>query len=376
MRIAIFGGTFDPVHNEHVNIVKSAKEQLQADKVIIIPTYIPPHKQGKQTSPAEDRLEMAKRAFSSIKGCEVSAYEINAKGTSYTYLTLQYYKEKYPNDELYFLVGSDMLKDFYNWKNPEIILSLADLVVCNREGEKVNFSVENIKFSSKFKKKFKVIEYVGKNVSSTKARALCAFGHDLKPYVPQDVIDYIEGKKLYRVEGVKSAFKYLTPARLNHSLRLAVMALEVAGKYKIDEQKIILSAALHDVAKSMPLTAPELANFSIDENVPAPVLHQYTGEYVAKNILGVTDLEVLSAIRYHTSAKPNMTALEKVIYLADLLEPGRDFKGVEKLRKLFYTDIDECLYKSLKHQIKYLKSKKGEIYPLTLKAYQYLKEKK
>ncbi len=373
MRIAIFGGTFDPVHIEHINIVKAAKEQLKADKVIIIPAFIPPHKQGKEMASPEDRLEMARRAFLPINGCEVSAYEINARSTSYTYLTLDHYKSKYPNDELFFLVGSDMLKDFYGWKNPETILSLADIVVCNREGDKINFAAENLKFNAKFKKKFKVIEYVGRNVSSTKARVLCAFGEDLKPYVLSDVIDYIEAKKLYRIDGVKSAFKYLTLSRKNHSLRLALTACEVASKYKIDERKIILAAALHDVTKNMPLSAPELSNFNISENVPEPVLHQFTGAYVAENVLGVDDAEVLSAIRCHTSAKPDMTALEKVIYLADLLEPGRDFAGIDKLRKLFYTDLDECLLQSLKHQIKYLKRNKGEIYYLTLKAYEYLK---
>ena len=162
---------------------------------------------------------MTRCAFEPVRGCEVSAYEINAKSTSFTYLTLEYYKNKFPDAELYFLVGSDMLKDFYNWKNPDTILSLAELVVCNREGDKVNFAVETLRFFARFKKKFRVIEYVGRNVSSTKARVLCAFGEDLKPYLCEDVIDYIEANKLYRVDGVKDCFRYLKPSRRNHSLR-------------------------------------------------------------------------------------------------------------------------------------------------------------
>lgn len=376
MKIAIFGGTFDPVHAEHVNIVKAAKTQLRADKVIVIPAFIPPHKQGKALAAPRDRLAMAKRAFEPIRGCEVSAYEINARDTSYTYLTLGYYKNKFPDAELYFLVGSDMLKDFYNWKNPDVILSLAELVVCNREGDKVNFGVENIKFFAKFKKCFRVIEYVGRNISSTKARVLCAFGEDLKPYVPEDVIDYIEANKLYRVEGVKQALRYLKPVRRNHSLRVALMASEVASRYKLDERKVILAAALHDVTKNMQASSAELAGFAVEESVPAPVLHQYTGAYVAEHVFNVADEEVLNAVRFHTSGKPNMTELEKVIFLADMLEPGREFSGIHKLRKLFYNDLDECLLLSLHHQIKYLKRQKGEIYPLTLEAYQYLKERK
>lgn len=376
MKIAIFGGTFDPVHVEHINMVKAAKRQLGADKVIIIPAYIPPHKQGKEIASAKDRLEMTKRAFLSVDGCEVSSYEINAQGTSYTYLTLGYYKNKFPDARLYFLVGSDMLKDFYSWKNPETILEYAELVVCNREGEKVNFSVESLKFFSRFKKKFKVIEYVGRNVSSTKARVLCAFGEDLRPYLCEDVIDYIEANKLYRAEGVKEAFRYLKNSRRSHSLRVALMACEVASKLRLNEHTLLLAAALHDVAKNMPPDAPELEGFVAEDNVPAPVVHQFAGAYVAEHTLGVTDEETLDAIRYHTSGRANMSETEKVIFLADMLEPGRDFPGVEKLRKLFYTDLDECLFLSLRHQIKYLKKQKGEIYKLTLEAYQYLKERK
>ena len=117
MKIAIFGGSFDPVHAEHINIVKAAAEKLETDKIIVIPAYIPPHKQGKSLASAQDRLNMAKLAFGQIKNCEVSSFEISAGGTSYTYRTLQYFREKYPQATFYLLVGADMLKDFYTWKH-------------------------------------------------------------------------------------------------------------------------------------------------------------------------------------------------------------------------------------------------------------------
>ena len=178
MKIAIFGGSFDPVHVEHINIVKAAQSALGADKVIVIPAFIPPHKQGKALAAPQDRLAMAKLAFAGIKNCEVSAYELNAGGTSYTYLTLGYFHEKYPDAQLYFLVGADMLKDFYTWRQPETILSLAELVVCNREEDKVSFPAEQLRFFARFKKKFLSIEYTGRDISSTKARVLAAFGED------------------------------------------------------------------------------------------------------------------------------------------------------------------------------------------------------
>lgn len=373
MKIAIFGGSFDPVHAEHVNMVKAAQAALGTDKVIVIPAFIPPHKQDRALAAPQDRLNMAKLAFAGVKNCEVSAYELNAGGTSYTYLTLGYFKEKYPDARLYFLVGADMLKDFYTWKQPETILSLAELVACNREGEKVNFSAEQMRFFAKFRKKFLSIEYTGRDISSTKARVLAAFGEDLKPYLPFDVIDYIEANELYRIRGVKEALACLKPSRRKHTLGVALTAAKYAAKYKLPERKVILAAALHDVAKNMPLTAPELAGFALQEEVPAPVLHQYAGAYVAEHSLGIDDEDVLNAVRYHTSGRPNMSDLEKLIFLSDMLEPGRDFKGIEKLRRALENDLNECMYLSLKHELKYLKRGGGTIYPLTFKAYEYYK---
>ena len=373
MKIAIFGGSFDPVHAEHVNMVKAAQAALGTDKVIVIPAFIPPHKQDRALAAPQDRLNMAKLAFAGVKNCEVSAYELNAGGTSYTYLTLGYFKEKYPDARLYFLVGADMLKDFYTWKQPETILSLAELVACNREGEKINFSAEQMRFFAKFRKKFLSIEYTGRDISSTKARVLAAFGEDLKPYLPFDVIDYIEANELYRIRGVKEALAYLKPSRRKHTLGVALTAAKYAAKYKLPERKVILAAALHDVAKNMPLTAPELAGFALQEEVPAPVLHQYAGAYVAEHSLGIDDEDVLNAVRYHTSGRPNMSELEKLIFLSDMLEPGRDFKGIEKLRRALENDLNECMYLSLKHELKYLKRGGGTIYPLTFRAYEYYK---
>ena len=374
MKIAIFGGSFDPVHAEHINMVKAAIDSLGVNKTIIVPAFVAPHKQGRAHAAPQDRLNMVRLAFEGIRNCEVSAFELNAGGTSYTYITLGYFRKKYPDAQLFFLVGADMLKDFYTWKEPETILSLCDLVVCNREGEKVNFALEQLKFFSTFHKKFKVIEYTGRDISSTKARVLCAFGEDLRPYLPDCVIEYIEANQLYRIDGVKGALKYLKPARAKHTLRVALTAAPFSAKYKLAENDVIRAAAFHDVAKNMDLNDSELSGFVPPEDVPSQVLHQYTGAYVAEHTFGVSQEDVLDAIRYHTSGRPNMSDLEKLIFLADMLEPGRDFPGIKKLRKLFDTDLNDCMRLALKLTIKHLKRSKGKIYPLTFAAYEYYKE--
>ena len=374
MKIAIFGGSFDPVHAEHSNIVRAAFEKLGADKVFVMPAYIPPHKQGKHMATPEDRLQMARLAFAGMRGCEVSAYEINAGGTSYTCRTVEHFAEQYPGSQLYFLVGADMLRDFYYWREPESILAHAELVAAGREGEKVNFKAEQIRFLARFRKTFKTLEYVGRDVSSTKVRVLCAFGEDVRPYLSGEVIDYIESKALYRVEHVKAALAYLKPARRKHTLRVALMAAGAAERFKLPEQSVIQAAALHDAAKNLDLSAPELAGFVPEAGVPAPVLHQYAGAYLAEHTFGVTDEDILNAIRYHTSGRPNMSTLEKLIFLSDMLEAGRDFPHIEKLRAWFEKDLNECMYRCLRHQLRYLKKQGGPVDPLTARAFEFYAE--
>ena len=325
-------------------------------------------------APAQDRLNMAKLAFAGIRGCEVSAYELNAGGTSYTCRTIEYFRGKYPDAQFYLLVGADMLKDFYSWREPEQILGQCELVACRREGEELNVRAEQIRFFAKFRKRFQLLEYWGRNVSSTKARVLCAFGEDVKPYLLADVIEYIEARELYRVEHVKAALRYMKPARRKHSVRVALMAAGVAAKYKLNEHDVIQACGLHDAAKNLELTAPELAGFSLAEEVPAPVLHQYTGAYLAEHVFGIQNEDVLNAVRYHTSGRPNMSTLEKVVFLSDMLEEGRDFPGIAKLRKLYYENLDECMFYSLKCELKHLKKSKQTIYPLTGRAFEYYKE--
>jgi nicotinate-nucleotide adenylyltransferase len=112
--------------------------------------------------------------------------------------------------------------------------------------------------------------------------------------------------------------------------------------------------------------------------VPAPVLHQFQGAYLAEHFYKIKDEDIINAIRFHTSGRANMSALEKLIFLADMVEDGRDYDGVEMLRALFYSAqekgeklLDACLLCALEETVKHLKNKGGEIYPLTLQAYEF-----
>ncbi len=378
MRIAIFGGSFDPVHTEHVRLVRSAIERLSLDTVYVMPAYAPPHKPGKILSSDEDRLACCRLAFADMEKVKISDYEIRKKGVSYTYLTCEEWSEQFPDAEIFWLVGTDMLRDFPTWKNPERILEKVTLAVCGRNERGEWLNKEQAAFYQKFGKRFAYIPYNGKDVSSTKIRVLAGVGMDLSEYVPAVCADYIEKKGLYAIPFAKEALSLEKPSRRAHSVRVATLAATRALGLKIPEKKAIAAALFHDCAKNLEADSPYLEGFAPPAEwgeVPPAVLHQFAGAFVAEKFFSVQDGEVLNAIRYHTSGRAGMSDLEQLIFLADMLEEERSYEGVEELRKLFWKkDLKECLQTALFETIKFIESKGEEVYPLTKTAYRFYAE--
>ena len=190
MKIGLFGGTFNPVHSGHVNLVKNFKVKLSLDRVIVIPTAQPPHKEAKELASAEDRINMCKLAFGSL--AEVSDIEISRGGKSYTVLTLEELKKKYPDDELYFLVGSDMLLSFKRWYRWEDILSMCTLCATDRSNE------ESCREADKdFFEKIIFCDFEKIVVSSSEVREKLEKGESVDAILPREVQKYIEEKGLY-----------------------------------------------------------------------------------------------------------------------------------------------------------------------------------
>lgn len=370
MAIGIFGGSFDPVHNEHVNYVRAALKQLHLSRVFVIPSYIAPHKRSGAFACAEDRLRLAKIAFRNVGQAEVSDFEISRAGTSYSYLTCKAFSERFPEEKLYLLVGADMLDNFFTWKNPEEILRYATLAVCDRGKERTDSLAE--KFFSVFGKQFVRVDFSGEEISSTRLRTDLAFGKEPSALDSMVLAD-IKEKGLYTYSCIAPALALEKEERREHSYRVAVMATARARSAGVPEEKALIASALHDCAKYVPLDSPLLSGFLPPENVPAPVMHQYTGAYLAEHEFGIRDEEILDAIRFHASGRENMTALGKLVYLSDLLEEKRDFSGVEGLRHIFWIDLDECMKLSLENQVLYLKGTGKPVYPLTECAYRWYK---
>ncbi len=190
MKIGLFGGTFNPVHTGHVKLVENFKEKLGLDKVLVIPTAQPPHKEAKELVSAEDRINMCKMAFGSL--AEVSDIEISRGGKSYTVLTLEELKKIYKDDELYFLVGSDMLLSFKRWYRWEDILSMCTLCATDRNNE------ESCKEADPdFFEKIIFCDFEKTVVSSSEVREKLERKEDVTHLIPEKVLNYIKEKGLY-----------------------------------------------------------------------------------------------------------------------------------------------------------------------------------
>ena len=367
-RIIIFGGTFNPVHNEHVKTALSALKELKADKIIIVPTFMPPHK---NVSPAKgaDRINMLQIAFRDVQNAEISDFEILSGGKSYSYITAKHFKSLYPSAELFMLVGGDMLKDFKTWKNPEQILNALNLAVVSREDYACDYNAEREYFNRVFGKDFALLDFTGKTVSSTEIRTYIAL--NLKPCGIDDAVyGYIKENAVYPPDKYQRyILKKLPEKRVIHTANVVATALKKAKELNLDYEKVRLAATLHDCAKYDDYKT--YADFVLPKDVPPPVVHAFLGAYVAEKVLGISDAEVLDAIRYHTSGKAGMSTLAKLIFVADMVEKGRDYEGVDILRAEYEKDVESCFRLCLKEEVLHLLNKKQYIYSETLSAYDY-----
>ena len=374
-RIGILGGTFDPVHVEHEALARAALVELNLDKLVVMPTFISPHKTEAKASPASDRLNMLNLAFKDDEKIEVSDFEILKEGKSYTYQTVEWFKAQGAED-LFFICGGDMLTDFKNWRFPERILSACTLAVFARENFATDFEGEREYFLKTFGKEFIKLNYFGKDESSTKIRVYSMLNLPLNRLVSQKVEEYIKDNDLYKADDYYEYVKLTLPEkRLKHTANVVVTALKKANELGLDKKKVETACVLHDCAKY--LDYKSIKDFELEDGVPEPVIHSFLGAHVAKTRLGIEDEEIIDAIRFHTSGKPNMSLLGKLVFVADMVEEGRNYEGVEYLRELYNkSDFEFCFKECLREEYIHLLNKKGDIYSKTLDAYNYYINKK
>jgi len=187
-RIGIIGGTFDPVHNGHLYLARKMLSILHLDKIFFVPSYLPPHKKDIKIIPARHRLNMVKLAIRNNKRFEVSNIEIKRKGTSYSVITLKYFRRIYgPRAEIFFIAGSDLLSELHKWKDLKKIFELCRFVVVERPGFKIKKTFKNL-----------IIKRIdAMDISATQIRRMLKKGEDVKGLLPPEVIRYINRHHLY-----------------------------------------------------------------------------------------------------------------------------------------------------------------------------------
>ncbi len=387
-RIGIYGGTFNPPHIGHIQAAKAAVTALDLEKLILIPDRIAPHKVIPSGSPTpRQRLEMVRIAAQNCPRMEVSDLELTREGVSYSYETVLEMKGRYHDKEIVLLMGTDMFLSFHTWKHPEIILENASLGVFYRgdKGEAAAIEAKKAEMEQLGHTVYLVKNDVV-NISSTQMRRLLAF-RCAGEFLPEGVLDYIREEKLYDTrtdwknlpmeELEQVVISLLNPNRVRHVLGCRDTAVELAKRWGTDETDAARAGILHDITKAIdgPLQltlcsayGKILSDFS--RRYPK-TLHALTGSLVAQRIFGENEA-VVSAIEHHTTGKADMNLLETIIYVADYMEPNRNFPGVEKLRELAFSDIQAALKLGLEMTLEHLKRQGSEVSPESREALAWL----
>lgn len=311
----IFGGTFDPVHNGHLRVATFAAEKLNAN-VIFVPAKSPRWKTP--LSSVEDRVEMLKLAIKELKiKAYISDFEINsASEVNYSIDTVRYLKNKYPSDNLYFLIGADQVDRFDEWKDAEELSQLVRIAFVNRP---------NIKLDNANIDKYHMLDLTfdkSGEVSSSDVRELKSID------IPDSVREYIEVHRLYYVSKLAAI---LNKPRLEHSFEVAKLALKIARVNNLEHEEYYYCAGLlHDAGKNNRLTVDETISFMNQYypeyvNLPKFAYHQFIGAYIAENEFNIDNSEIIEAIKFHCTGVDNMSNLAMVVYAADKIEPTRDF---------------------------------------------------
>ena len=390
-RIGIFGGSFNPPHVGHIRAAVRCAEQLELSRVLLIPARQTPGKELPEDAPTpEQRLAMTRLAAEESPLLAVSDLEISSPGKSYTWQTIRQLRERYPREELVLLVGTDMLCSLPEWRDADQILREASVAVLPRGGkqerQRIAEGTDNLR---RMGGRVCTVDCDPCEISSTQLRRLLAF-RCASEFLSPAVEGYIRENGLYHtadnwknlpMEQLEQVvISLLNPNRVRHVLGCRDTAVELAKRWGADVTDAARAGLLHDITKALDgplqLTLCRAYGTLLDDfsRKYPKTLHAMTGSLVAQRIFGENEA-VVSAIRNHTTGKADMNLLETIIYVADYMEPNRDFPGVERLRGLAYTDLQGALRLGLEMTLEHLKDQGSEVSPESRQALEWLNRK-
>ena len=381
IRLGIFGGTFAPFHLGHRKALEAFLREEKLDRCLVIPSGIPPHKQKTALFTDGQRLELTRIACGDLPGVEVCSHELTQEGKSFTYKTLRWIRETYPECQPILYVGSDMFLTLQEWREPQIIFDLAEIAAFSRTGTDL---AELQAHGERLKKEFKNVRYRIHTtppfpVSSTEIRELWLAGEDFSHLTGEKVYRAVTDPFLPRCRDLLT--RRLSEKRLTHSLGVMKEAEALALFHGADTEKARIAGLMHDMTKEV----EKEEHFRLFEKYAYPadealrktpnLWHAHSASLDLTETLGITDEEIISAVRYHTTGKADMTLLEAILFTADAIEPNRGYGDLEFYRRLAREDIYKAAYLVTLWTVEDLKRRNLPCHRDTLESLAFLRER-
>ncbi len=375
-KVAILGGSFDPVTNAHLEIIRKLSKKFS--RVVVLPCYISPFKREGCDASGEERVKMLRKVTAELENVKVSKWEIKQEKISYSIDAVRHYKQKYEGAELFFVIGSDCVSGLTEWKDADELAASATFFLIRRKGyaasKKLLDSLKELGF------KFKSAGFTVSDESSSLVRAAVAFGKTAE-FVPAEVCEYIEKHGLYKEYApfVKAYKTFeLKEERIEHTFRAVKAGIRLAKIYGENVNEVITALILHDIGKYADAETLKKHKIKAEryaellKSAPA-VLHAHVSAAIARDYFKCNE-RIAGAIEKHTTGAADMSEFDKIVYLADAIEEGREYEGVESLRRVAAKDLNRAMLRSLKATVKTLKQSGKPVCEETIVACKHFAE--
>lgn len=382
MSLLVYGGCFNPPHLGHRAAVEAAWAELRPERVLILPDREPPHKKPSPGEPPpEERLALCRLAFEGLPWAEVSDLSLRREGPSYMADTLDLLRQAFPGKEPVLLLGADMLPGIEHWYAHERLLRKLQLaVLCRDGGDEQSLRGIAHGLGLRYGTQVRFLHNALLSVSSTQLRQLLPLRQG-ETLLADRVYARIVQKRWYGTEVSlswlrKQVYALLKPSRVPHVAGCEKAAAALARRWGENEALAAEAGILHDMTKRW--SGEEQLRYCDENGIlldeverrSPQLLHARTGAVEAKRLFGACDA-VCEAIRWHTTGKPEMSLLEKILYLADVIEETRDYPGVEQLRALCFTDLDRAMAMAAESCLEHVREQGLEAHTDTVRAYRW-----
>lgn len=400
-RLGILGGTFDPIHLGHLRIAEEVRQELALDGVLFIPAGVPVFKKGQQVTPASARLRQVMRATASNPHFGVCDWEVRCEGDTYTVDTLHALREAYPSDvQLFFIVGADAAPTLPLWRDVGELARLATFAIAGgRPGAPDRQQVER-DLAAVPGLSFEYVEVSALDISSREVRTLVQEGKSIRYLVPEDIRaelmqqwarpsseaehepsscdddSYSDAFMEHRRAELR---KRVSEKRFEHCEGVSDAAVMLARRYGVDQDAARLAGLLHDWDKGYDdegIRARVIDLGMEDELDPQVVaqlpgtLHGFTAARALSREFPQIPQEVIRAIERHTVGAEVMEPLDMVLYIADAIEPSRQFGRIDELRALVgEVSLEELFFETYRYWTSLLLERNRPLYPGTIRIW-------